>query len=49
MNTSEIMSAMIFGDGGASKVEELSTDGGSTDAVNNSPCGISATITLRFT
>ena len=32
MNTSEIMSAMIFGDGGASKVEELSTDGGSTDA-----------------
>lgn len=31
MNTSEIMSAMIFGDGGASKVEELSTDGGSTD------------------
>ena len=32
MNTSEIMSAMIFGDGGAAKVEELSTDGGSTDA-----------------
>ena len=32
MNTSEIMSARIFGDGGASKVEELSTDGGSTDA-----------------
>lgn len=32
MNTSEIMSAMIFGDGGASKIEELSTDGGSTDA-----------------
>jgi len=32
MKTSEIMSSMIFGDGGASKVEELSTDGGSTDA-----------------
>ena len=32
MNTSEIVNAMIFGDGGAAKVEELSTDGGSTDA-----------------
>ena len=32
MNTSEIMSAMIFGDGGASNVEELSTDGGASDA-----------------
>ena len=32
VNTSEIISAMIFGDDGASKVEELSTDGGSTDA-----------------